>query len=725
MTMRTVGKPTGRIEGPDKVGGGWRYAADIQLDGMLWGKVLRSPHAHAKIVSIDTAKAKSMPGVRAVLTGAEHPHYIGRWLRDLPVLAIDKVRFIGERVVAVAADSADQAQAAVDAIDVVYEELPAVFDADAAVQPGAPLVHDDPTAYVNAFVHPDRPDLPNICSYGRWTHGDIDAVLAGSDRVFEHTFRTQREHHGYMEPHACAVSVHADGTADVYASNKGPFLLRAQIATALEVEPASITVHPVPVGGDFGGKGSPMDAPVAYLLSRAAGHPVRMVMSYTEDMLAGNTRHSSTITVRAGVMNDGTLNGIQVDARFDSGAYGAFKPAPNINLHGVEQAASCYRLKALDARSTLMYTNAIPAGHMRSPGGPQVNFAVEGLLDIVAKELAIDPGEFRLRNLVRQGDTSPSGQAWGAIHATETLELAMERIGWNQPRQPFAGRGVAMYERGPIGGDSSCRIVVRPDGSLLLQTPVPDPGQGANTAMAQVLAETLELPLEAIAVESVTTGELPFDIGVSGSRTTYALGVTVMDAAEKLRDAVAETTGDALSAASLRAFAAARGADAAVTVHKQLALWPDPPATEFTAQAAEVEVDPETGQVTVTNLVSVHDAGTIINPAGHRGQIYGGAMFGFGMAVMQDYTIENGMPSAISLADYKIPNVADIPPMDVVYLSRDEGPGPFNAGSVAESANVPTPAAIANAVSDAIGIPADELPLSAERIHAWLGRKGG
>ena len=233
MTMRVVGERVPRIEGPGKVSGSLRYAADMDIEGCLWGKMLRSPYAHARIVRIDVSAAERVPGVRAVLTGETSPHRIGRMMRDLPVLAIDKVRFIGERVAAVAADSVDAADRALALIVVEYEELEPVFDPALALEPGAPLVHDDPTAYAGAFVHPERPDLPNLCSYARWTHGDVEAAFAASDRVFENTFTTQKEHHAYMETHACAVSVHADGGADVWASNKSPHMLRGQMAAAL------------------------------------------------------------------------------------------------------------------------------------------------------------------------------------------------------------------------------------------------------------------------------------------------------------------------------------------------------------------------------------------------------------------------------------------------------------------------------------------------------------
>ena len=720
MTMRVVGERIPRIEGPDKVSGRLRYAADFGVEACLWGKALRSPYPHARIVRIDTRAAEAVPGVRAVLTGADGAYLSGRTMRDLPVLAVGKVRFIGERVAAVAAETADAAEQALALIDVEYEELEAVLDPARALEADAPLIHDDPTGYPGAFAHPDRPDVPNLTSYGRWTHGDAQAELDASHRVFTNTFTTQKMHHVYMETHACVVSVRADGEADVWASNKSPHMLRGQIAATFGVEPASIRVHPMPVGGDFGGKGSPMDAPLAYLLSRTTGSPVKVVMNYQEELLAANSRHPSRITVTTGVDAEGRLTAMRLSALFDGGAYGAFKPAPNVNLHGLEQAGSCYRFTALDVISSIAYTNTLPSGHMRSPGGPQVNFAVERQLDIVAGELGVDPAEFRRRNLLRPGDVAPNGDNWGEIKAVDALDAATEAIGWGAPKPAGVGRGVAMYERGPIGGDSSCRLILHPDATLTLLVPIADPGQGAYTVMQQIVAEQLGVELADVAVRPAPTDELPFDLGVSGSRVTFALGTTVEQAVASLRAQLAEAAGNAPFAESAAELCRAAGGDVAVDAYRKVPLFPDPPTTEFTAQAAEVEVDPESGAVTVRRLVSAHDVGAIINPEGHRGQILGGAVQGLGMAMVEEHVIDGGRPVALSLADYKIPNIQDVPAFEEAYVRRDDGPGPFNAGAIAESANVPTASAIANAVADAIGRPVYELPLSAERVYRLL-----
>jgi CO/xanthine dehydrogenase Mo-binding subunit len=691
------------------------------MNGLLWGKILRSPHAHAKILSVDTSRAARVPGVHAVITGTEYPRLIGRAMKDLPVLAYEKVRFIGERVAAVAAETAAAASQALDLIEVVYEELQPVFDMREALSPGAPLVHDDPTSYVGAYVHPERPNLPNLCSYDRWTAGDLAAAFASADHISENTFHTQKQHHAYMEPHACIVSVQPDGAADVWASNKSPYALRGQLAASLGVEPASIRVHPMAVGGDFGGKGSPMDTPVAYLLSQVSGRPVKIVMGYDEELLAANTRHPSEITVRTGFKNDGTLTALEVNAHFDSGAYGAFKAVPNINLHAMELTASCYRVPVFDVRSSVAYTNTVPSGHMRSPGGPQITFAVESQLNIVAAELGIDPAELRVKNLIRPGDSAPNGEQWVNIKAVETLQAALDAIGWGEPLAPNTGRGLAMYERGAIGGDSSCKLVLHADGALTLILPIPDPGQGGATVMQQIAAEHLGVEPARIAVRSAPTDELPFDLGVGGSRTTFALGVTVAQAAETLMARLQEHGVAAPFEETAAALIASEGGDdVIIDVYRKIPFLPDPPTTEFTAQAAEVKVDPETGQVTVLRLVTAHDVGTIINPAGHQGQIAGGAIQGFGMGMIEELAMADGKPLALNLADYKIPSIMDIPALQTILVARDDGPGPFNSGAIAEAANVPTAAAIANAVHAATGKPVRDLPVSAEYVVGLL-----
>jgi CO/xanthine dehydrogenase Mo-binding subunit len=737
MSHKFVGRPTARMEGPDKVTGAARYAADYVLPGMAWGRILRSPYPHARIVSIDTSAARALPGVYAVVTGKDFPYYTGRAIRDHAVLAVATVRFVGDRVAAVAAQTRELAEQALSLIEVEYEELPAVFDVDAALAPDAPRVHEDPKSYAGAFTHPQEPQLPNVCAYMRWQHGDLGAGFADAEQVFEHTFHTPTEHHGYLEPHAVLANVQADGRAEVWASNKSPYMLRAQLAACFGVEPATIRLHNLHIGGDFGGKGSQMEAPVAYLLSREAGRPVKLVMSYTEELMAANARHAARIDIKTGVRRDGSITAMHVDIKFNGGAYGAYKPLPNLNLHGADQAASCYRVPAIDIHSTVVYTNTIPGGHMRSPGCPQTMFAVEAQFDLIARALGMDPAEFRRRNVLRPGDASPTGVAWPTVRAAETLEAALRESGYFERRgkEPNVGFGIAMYERGVVGGDSSCALELSPAGEVTVALPIGDPGQGTFTAVQQFVGEALDIPPAAVRIHIANTDELPFDFGVGGCRTTYAVGQTVMNAVAALREKLAPIAAQALGCGpealvwdggrvsaggrelTLADLARQAGEPVRAQVYQKIGLFPEQPDTNFTAQVAEVAVDPETGQVTVRRITSAHDVGTIVNPVAHQGQIEGGLMMGLGFALMSEHRMADGQPLALHLGDYKIPCIADIPELKTVLLERPEGPGPFNCGPIAEAANVPAPAAVANAVADAIGAPVMQLPVSAERVY--------
>ena len=373
MSHRIVGQPIGRLDGADKVSGAARYSADVTLPGMIWGKALRSPLPHARILGIDTSKARALPGVLAVLTAADLPDVlVGRRMFDMPVLARDRVRFIGEKVAVVAAADPDVAEEALALIDVEYDDLPAIIDLAKALESDAPLVHENAGAYEGAPT--ERPH-PNVQSVLRFKLGDVEAGFREADRIFEHTFRTQLAHQGYLEPHAGVVAIDGDGRVQVWASNKMPYRLKELMSHALRLPKEQIRVNLTPIGGDFGGKGSLMDLPLAYHLARATGRPVKMVMRYAEELMAGNPRHPSLITVRTGVTRDGQIVARQVKALFNSGAYAAFKPVPHVHLGGVSLGAGVYRIPNLLIESYCVYTHNVPCGHMRSPGEPQMVFA--------------------------------------------------------------------------------------------------------------------------------------------------------------------------------------------------------------------------------------------------------------------------------------------------------------------------------------------------------------
>ena len=406
MTTRVIGQSIVRGEGPDKVTGKSVFAADVVLPGMLWGKALRSPFPHARIVSIDTAQARAVPGVHAVITAADLPEaLVGRRLRDMPVLARDRVRFAGEKVAAVAADDLDAAEEALLLIDVEYEELPQVFDAEEAMTPGAPVLHSAMLAYQGLPQPPSG--LDNVFAHITWGKGEVDQGFAESDLVFEHSYNAQLMHQAYIEPHACVVSVEPSGMVQAWVNNKDPYVLRGQLAAVWNIPEERIVLNPCNIGGDFGGKGSFMDVPLCYYLSLHSGRPVKMVMDYIQELMAANPRHPAVMTIKTGVKRDGTLWARQARVVFDSGAYGAFKPT--VYLRGADHLCGVYRIPHARIDSYMVYTNNVPKGHMRSPAKPQVVFAVESHMDMIARELEMDPLEFRLKNVLKEGDSSPVG----------------------------------------------------------------------------------------------------------------------------------------------------------------------------------------------------------------------------------------------------------------------------------------------------------------------------
>ncbi|MCH8226122.1 MAG: xanthine dehydrogenase family protein molybdopterin-binding subunit, partial [Chloroflexi bacterium] len=451
-TYEVVGRPVTREDGPEKVSGAYLYPADVARPGMIFGKVLRSPFPHARIVRIDASRASGLPGVRAVVTGQDLPGMrVGRFLRDVPPLAEDKVRFVGEKVAAVAADDPDIAEEALLLIDVEYEQLPAVFDPLEAMAPGAPVVHEGNPSY-DSSSGPVEPQ-GNIVYHNSWSGGDLEQGFGESDFIFEHTFTTPWVHQGYIEPYSCIVEVDDSGRVQVWANNKQPFRLRWQLAGALGLPEDQITVNPCGIGGDFGGKAGAMNVPVAHALAHRSGRPVQMVMSYIEELMAGNPRHPSVVTIKTGMKNDGRFWARQAQVVYNGGAYGGFRGS--LNLSGGRQAGGGpYRIPNFQIDSYMVYTNNVPCGSYRAPGEPQAVFAVESHTDMIAAEMGLDPYELRLRNVVQEGDVSGTGQRFEHLHGEETLRRAAEAAGWSAPKggthvgpAPHFGRGMALGQR--------------------------------------------------------------------------------------------------------------------------------------------------------------------------------------------------------------------------------------------------------------------------------------
>jgi CO/xanthine dehydrogenase Mo-binding subunit len=558
-------------------------------------------------------------------------------------------------------------------------------------------------------------------------------------------------HQGYLEPHASVVAIGEDDRVQVWASNKAPYELREDLADAIDRHEHDVVIYPITIGGDFGSKGSAMDMPTSYELARRTGRPVKFVLSSNEDLVATSPRHPSLVTIRSGLMRDGRIAARQVRVVWDTGAYGAFKPTSNGMLPGTRRAGGSYAIPNLRIEGLCVYTNHVPSGYMRAPGGPQIGFAVESHTDLLARELGLDPIEFRLRNVPRR---TPMGFE---DVAARVLRAAADAIGWSTPRKlgdstdkstgasnasgkRLVGRGISMIDRGTGPGEGSSDITVNPDGTVTVLTAAPDNGSGALTTVVQVVAESFGLPLEQVRLVRVSTDDLPVDVGSGASRMTNVAGHAAIQACDNVKEQLAPLAQEVLGAEAVawerNGWTSADGRAISLEELATRVIKPGEPAahaqvtvnvpvsedTAYCVQAAEVEVDAETGQVEITRMVAAQDVGTIINEIGHQAQIDGAIVQGIGYTAMEDLALDSGRVTAGHLGDYKVPTMRDVPPLTTINLETS-GPGPFGAKAIGEIPIMPTPAAIANAVADAIGAPLLELPLTAERVLAALDQR--
>src|SRR5579859_4455096 len=530
--LRIVGKDVPRIEGRDKVTGATRYTVDVQLAGMLFARVLRSQVPHARLRKVDTAAARARPGVHAVLTGPDIGNVrVGSTIRDMPVLAAERVCYAGEPIAAVAAETPELAEQAVALVDVEYEELPGVFDAERAISTTAPVVHPERSSYAGA---PQLPSIPNIQGYNLIEKGDVETGFAVADRVFEHTFRTPACHQGYIEPHACLVHIQDDGRVRIWSSCQSPYGMRDALARLIDTPLDRIVVESTAVGGSFGAKGSVGPEPIAYFLARASGRPVKYVPTYYEELLGANPRHPSIVTVKTGVSRDGLLVARSARILMDGGAYGAYKGTPNLVLPSTARALGPYRIPHTRIESVFVYTNNTPGGVARAPAQPQVVFAGESQMDLIAQELGLDPMQLRLRNIVQEGDVWPHNGKFEGVMTRQALEALRAASEWDSPLPPMRGRGMAMTERPINAGASGLTVSVHANGHISALTGVADCGTGAHTVLRQMLAEELHVPLEAVDIQIGNTEEALYDAGMGGSKHTFSLTVSVVDASSKI-----------------------------------------------------------------------------------------------------------------------------------------------------------------------------------------------
>lgn len=718
----------------DKARGTARYAGDVRRPGTLAGAVLRSPLPHARIASIDVSAARALPGVRAVLIGDDLPAdmRIGRAIRDMPVLARDRVRFVGEKVAAVAADTTEIAEEAVERIEVAYEELSAVFDPLEAVRPDAPAIHE--TRDIAAWAAPRQvvpDDHPNGVSRLVWGKAaDLVAeAIAASPHVVAHTFRTPVQHQAYLEPHACTVEIDRRGRVHVWATNKAPFLLSSYLHDGLGLDPKRLKVHVMPIGGDFGGKGSPMDIPLAYLLARETGRPVRFVVRYTDEMRAANPRHAAVVHVRSGVDHDGRVLARLVRVHFASGAYAAFKPSPDAALPNIRAGASGpYEIPMLRIESEVVYTNTVPSGHMRNPGQAQTTYAIECHMDLIAAQVGLDPVALRRRNAIatRSGSTAEVPPSIDRL-----LDEAARTIGWHEPRPPNVGRGVALAELHASPGIYSAALELRPDGRVTFRTPVVDNGAGMIAAFRILIADRLRVPLSQVRIQQSTAG-FDVDRGVGGSRVTRMVGILIDRVCAQLLKRLAAHVTRALGrhatvqerelrlqdGSRLTTEEAARLHGRPVTTRMVLTAGEQDSVNVHAVQAVEVHVDPETGSVRPTRIVSVHEAGRILDRDAFEGQIRGGAIQGLGFALMEGLEIEDGVVMTANLHDYKIPTAMDVPPIETIVVSDERlGITPIGEGAVGVAP------AIANAVADAVSAEPFDLPIKPEEVFRRMQKE--
>ena len=739
MSYQIIGRPIPRVDNTGKVTGEARYTADVLLPGTLWAKTLRSPYSHARIVRLDTSRAEKAPGVRAVLTGKDVRGILyGRRYRDISILAQDRVRFMGERVAAVAAETLEQAEEALALIQVDYEELPAVFDPLAALKSDAPILHPDLNKYKGL---PEKVDHPtNEFVRNVYSRGNVAEGFAEADLIVENTYTVPRVHQAFLEPHCCLVWIDEQQRVQMWSPCKVPQGLRESMSEALDIPKEKIRVNPVAIGGDFGGKGAPFDEPICLLLARRTRRPVKMVMEYREEFIAGAPRHAGVMRLKTGVMRDGTIVAHEMEAYLDAGAYGGFRPGAVVG--GISHGAGCYRAKHSRITASRVYTNNLPGGQMRAPGEPQGVFAAESHIDCVARELGMDPAEFRLKNLIEEGDETLTGGHYRGIRAKETLKAALKAAGYSSPKPANVGRGVAMGYRGPGGGNTSLKISLNPDGSIVIHTGLFEQGTGTYTTLRQIAAEELSCDPDKIQIDILDTDSSePSDSGIGGSRgTRVASGVAFLaasDAREKLLTLVEEHLKWPKAEVTLSGH---------MLIHKKTKKrqrWDDllsrldrsiigeamnrddehSPVTSFAAQVAEVSVDRETGEVKLRKLTTAHDTGMIMNPVGHQGQIDGGVVQGLGYGIIEYLPVQDGRVEVAHFGEYKIPTARDIPPLKTVIMAGENGVGPYKVKGIGENPISPVAPAIANAIQDAVGVRIKDLPLTAEKVYAALRLK--
>lgn len=730
---KVIGTRPIRHDGADKVTGRAVYGNDLNLPGMLHGKVLRSPHAHARIVSIDTSTAEALPGVKAVVTAADLPE-VGDKVEELGestsnlrylsenLLAHEKALYHGHPVAAVAAESVHTAEEAAKLIQVVYEPLPVVLDGRQAMQPDAPILIER----LRTDELGKMGDAPtNVASHIQHQRGDLDAGFAEADVIVEREFRTETVHQGYIEPHNGTAIWNHDGHIQVWCSTQGAFAVRGQMSDLLQVPISQVTVTPLEIGGGFGGKITAYLEPLAALLSLKSDHrPVKMSMTRAEVLMASGPTSGSWIRVKIGAKNDGQMTAAQAELIYEAGAY----PGSPVGA-GTGVIFAPYKLDNVQVDGYDVLVNRPKSAAYRAPGGTNAAFASEAVVDELAEKLGIDPIDFRLINAVREGDRRVDGPILPAVGFIETLHAIKHSDHYNTPLEgPNRGRGVAAGFWFNWGGKSSVSASVNDDGTVSLVEGSTDIG-GSRASIAMQLAETLGIPAEDVHPQVVGTDSIGYNDVTGGSRTTYgtgyavhALGVKINDIMRGLAADLWQVPVDEVSAEG-GVFTwndqsitfkelAAEGSDAPIMA--SAATHPKDAGPGFAVHCVDVEVDPETGKTQILRYTAAQDVGTAIHPSYVEGQIQGGVAQGVGWGLNEEYVYDiAGRLLNGSLLDYRMPTALDLPMIDTILVEQVPSPGhPYGVRGVGEAPIVPPAGALANAIHRAAGVRMNVLPMS-------------
>lgn len=768
METTEIGKSVRRLDYETKVTGRALYLADMHMPGMCHGKILRSPLPHARIKNIDTSKALKLPGVVAIITRDDILHdqgiepYYGPVFKDQTIVAVDKVRHVGDPVAALAAVSAETAEEALRSIEVEYEELPAVLDVHEALKSGASLVHESiklPSSGFADLAEIKPVEGSNICTHFRLDRGDLAKGFAEADHIFEDTFTLPATQHSFLETHACIASVES-GRITVWATTQNPFVVRTQLANIFKVPVSKVRVIVPYLGGGYGGKVYPKVEPIAVALAQKARRPVRVVLS-REEVFYTITKHAAVIRMKTGVKKDGTLTARECEIHLDTGAYAEI--GPRVAKKSGYTAAGPYRIPNLKIDSYSVYTNKPPAGAFRGFGVSQSAWAVESQMDIIAAALKIDPLELRLKNGYVDGDRFVTEEKLRSVGLKDCLDAVAKSVRWGEKQRSDGstlqgssgdnfkrGKGLACMIKATITPSVSCAVVkLNEDSSLSIYSGTVEMGQGSETVLAQIAGEELGISLHNIQVLGVDTDVVPYDLTTSSSRSTFHMGKAVQLAARdimrQLKDIVAEeyqVPEDRISFAGGKIRLPEASLDYAEVMFKRFGMqggtligegqvktsvkdeYGEKSTSAFwflAAGAAEVEVDMETGKFKLLKYATAVDVGKALNPLGCRQQLAGAAITGIGQAVFEEIAYDNGQLINPNLVDYVLPSLNDMPlVIDSIVIEIPDKNGPFGAKGIGESALIPVAPAIANAIFDAVGVRIKDLPIKAEKIYLAL-----